>query len=480
MIRKKGMVRHIVELFSGTAINMLVGVLTTPIITRLVSPDAYGQLSIFNLYDSIIVMVFCLGLDQALIRFYYRDDSVEYRRSLIRNCAVFPCIILLIFGIAAILLFSLNIITFEMGLYAGISLLIYSFFQLLRRFSFIVLRLEYQSRVYSILHIVQKVVYVLCAVLLLQLIKGYDFLVLAWSTILSVLVVTVVSMLAKRMLWAPIGKSNNIVKGKELLRFGIPFILSMGLTTLFQGIDQFSLKYYCDFYEIGVYSSAMSIIHIFALVQTTFNAFWSPLATEHYQKNHNENKQFYVTANDYICIVMFFIGIGLVFFKDVFALLLGSDYRAAAYVIPCLIFNPIMLTVSETTAVGINISKKSYLHIITSLIACVVNIIGNMILVPILGGRGAAISTGISYIIFFIFRTLLSVKQYPVPYKIGKIGIMTAVLLAYTIYNTFFEFNIITILGGIVCLIVWLVVYKSEIISMIKNLKVLIRKKQVK
>lgn len=478
MTKKKNIMLHIMELFSGTVINMLVGVLTTPIITRLVSPDAYGQLSIFNLYDSIIVMVFCLGLDQALIRFYYRDTSVEYRRSLIRNCVYLPCIILAVFGVIALLLFFTDVLTFEMGLYGGLSLLVCSFFQLIRRFSFIVLRLEYQSRIYSVLHIVQKLVYVVSAVLLLQIISGYDFLVLAWSTVLSVLVVTVSSILSKKTLWAPTGEKHNAVKRNELLRFGLPFILSMGLTTLFQGIDQFSIKHFCDFYEIGIYSSAMSIIHIFALIQTTFNAFWNPLATEHYQNNHDSNKEFYVTANDYICIVMFLMGIGVVFAKDIFALLLGSDYRSAAYIIPCLVFSPIMQTISETTTIGINISKKSYLHIVVSLIACIVNIVGNTLLVPILGGRGAAISTGISYVIFFAFRTLFSVKQYPVSYKIWKISIMTVALLAYSVYNTFYDFDMITVFGGIICVFVWFILYKKEISSLLKDLMAFLKKKK--
>ena len=43
----------------------------------------YGQLSIFTLYATIAVMVLCLGLDQALVRFYYESDTLEYRRALL-------------------------------------------------------------------------------------------------------------------------------------------------------------------------------------------------------------------------------------------------------------------------------------------------------------------------------------------------------------------------------------------------------------
>ncbi len=467
---KGNTISHIVELFVGTFINVIIGVVTTPVITRLVSPHSYGQLSVFNLYENIIVLVFCLGLDQALIRFYYREDSLVYKKNLIRQCVFVPCLILIGIGGLAVVLCLNDLISFEFGLYGVILLVICSFVQLIRRFSFVVLRLEYRARTYSMLHIIQKIIYVVCAVCLLHFISNYDFEMLVWSTIISIFVVTVASIVSTKKLWFFVTKPQNIIRRKELFSFGIPFFFSMGLTTLFQAIDQLSIKYFCDFYETGIYSSAMSIIHIFALVQTTFNAFWGPLSTEHYQKNHDSNKYFYIKANDYVCIIMFFIGIILISFKDVLVFLLGSEYRLAVYIIPCLIFNPLMQTISETTSVGINYSKKSYLHIIVSLIACVVNIIGNICLVPVLGGRGAAISTGISYIVFFVFRTLFSARNFRVSFKYGKITIMSVVLMIYAIYNTFYRISIITVLGGVGCMSIWLYVYRNELADMMKEI----------
>lgn len=68
--------------------------------------------------------------------------------------------------------------------------------------------------------------------------------------------------------------------------------------------------------------------------------------------------------------------------------------------IPFLAFHPIMYTISEVTVGGLVFKKKSKIQVIVSVVPCVVNFIGNTILVPFYGGRGAAISTGISYILF--------------------------------------------------------------------------------
>lgn len=71
---------------------------------------------------------------------------------------------------------------------------------------------------------------------------------------------------------------------------------------------------------------------------------------------------------------------------------------------------PVMYTMSETTAVGIGFSRKTYYSIVVSAAACIVNIVCNFIFIPIWGGTGAAFATGISFIIFFWVRTLISRK----------------------------------------------------------------------
>ena len=220
----------------------------------------------------------------------------------------------------------------------------------------------------------------------------------------------------------------------------------MGITTIFQAIDKMSLNRYCSYEEVGIYSSAITLVHVFAIVQTTFAAIWSPMVVEHYEKEP-EDQTFYQKGFRTMSFVMFFIGSSLILCKDLFVLLLGEDYRGSAAMIPFLCLSPIMLTISDTTVIGITFSKKSYLQIIVSAVACAVNIAGNTLLVPIMGGVGAAISTGLSYIVFFAMRTILSNKYFPMKWGMGKFSLITLLFLAYAWYNTFHSFGMATVLG---------------------------------
>ena len=201
---------------------------------------------------------------------------------------------------------------------------------------------------------------------------------------------------------------------------------------------------------------------MFSIIQTTFNTLWAPMAVEHYTKK-KDDVSFYQKGNQIITVIMFFIGFTLILCKDVFSVLLGAKYREAAYILLFLIFNPIMYTISETTVNGLVFKKKSNMQVVVSLGACIVNLIGNTMLVPKFGCQGAAISTGLSYIVFFTLRTVLSNRYFYVDFHLKKFYFITALSIMYAFYNTFVKFNVGSIIGYIVCMVALVFLYRDTV-----------------
>ena len=464
MEKKQSFLKHFTIIGGGTVINMLLGLLTEPIITRLVDPKDNGKYSIFNMYSSIAVMVLCIGLDQALVRYYYEKDTDDYKRSLLSKCVLIPIICCLaVSGIVMFLSLS-GIVKFKFDpLIMGI-LCIFTLFQLIYRFSLLLVRLEYKSKLYSLLNIIHKLMYLGAVFPLIFLFKHDHVMVLVISTTIASFVCLFTSVTANKKLWrlSKKGEDSCQTTKKELMRYGYPYILSMGLATLFSAIDKISLDIYRTDSEVGVYTSAMTLVNVFAIIQTTFNTLWQPMSVEHYTKDP-EDKTFYQKGNQLITIVMFFIGLSLILFKDIFVYLLGSKYREAAMILPFLCFNPIMYTISETTVNGLVFKKKSMMQIVVSAGACATNIIGNIILVPRLGCKGAAISTGISYIVFFTLRTVLSNRYFYVDFKLGRFYILTFAAVLFSFYNTIFKFGILTVVGYVACVALLVVLYFDSV-----------------
>lgn len=472
---ESGFLNHLFRIGIGTVITVLIGLVTTPIITRIIEPSSYGQLSIFQTYTSISVMVLCLGLDQAFVRFFYDHEDIEYKRELFRFCFWVPLSVTIFFCsvfITCIRLFGLH---FEFDFFLTILLSINIVSSLLNHFALLVLRVTYQSSAYSVCNILYKLSNVLAVIILVKFVLKNDTYSLCIGVIIGFTISTVYAIVKSRQYWK-LGINEKRIKHINILKFGLPFILSMGITQLFEAMDKIALNYYCTYSDVGIYASAMSIINIFIIIQTSFNAVWGPRQVEEYV-NNPEDTTFIQTGNQIITVLMFFMGLSLIFAKDLFALLLGTKFREAASTLPFLIFNPIMYTISETTCSGIGISKKSYLNIIVGLGACTVNFLGNMILVPMIGTKGAAISTGISYFVFWALRTYFSNKYYYIDYKIHKFLFIAFVTMAYAVYNTFFDNLLISFLGYMGSLIFLFFFYKDYVLISIKLSKSFIMKR---
>lgn len=464
-MENKGFLKHFVIIGGGTFINLLLSLFTTPLITRMVDPVEYGQFSIFTMYSSMALIVFLLGMDQALLRFYYEKTSLEFKRALVFKCVGLPAVVTIATSVIVIVVAFGKLIAFEFTPIIMALLCVYTFVQVIYRFSLNVLRLEYNSKMFSMLNIIQKIGYIFFAVPLLYIAKSNYLLILVVATTAAAVVCLIVSVVYQKNIWniKQLDLQSCDISIKEILQYSLPLIVSMGITTLFQAIDKMSLNHYCTYTEVGIYSSTLSLVSIFAIVQSTFNTLWNPMATEHFIKNRDD-KSFYQKGNQIITVVMFFMGISLILCKDLFAFLLGEKYREAAYILPFLIFHPIMYTISETTVTGISFMKKSKMQILIAASACVTNIIGNTILVPRLGCKGAAISTGISYIVFFTMRTFISNKYFYVDFKLKKFYLLTVFVTAYAFYNTFVHFGIGAVIGYLVCLILLIVLYKDTIL----------------
>lgn len=454
-------VSHAASIGLGTLVNMLLGLIATPIITRLVAPIQYGQMSMFSMYANIGLMVLCLGLDQSLVRFYYDKNDLIYKQGLIKFCISIPSVATIITSFVLILISLIDSRLLEFHTNIIILLCIYIFVLIWNRMALLVLRVSYESKKYAFSNILHRLVYIVVAIVLLRKINKDQFVILIIANMVAMIIPTAYAVISARCLWN-LKNNYQIVNKKEVMLFGFPFILSMGLTTVFQACDKIAISRYCSYADVGIYSSAMTLISIFAIIQTTFNALWSPLQMEHYVQNPTDTN-FIRLGNKCMTVIMFFFGASLILGKDLFVFLLGEKYREAAYILPFLAFNPIMYTLSETTQGGIDFSKKSYFHIIVSAIACVTNIIGNILLVPILGCKGAAISTGVSYIVFFASRTVISKILYPVNYQLWKFWIVTLLMIIYAFYNTFFSFSWIAVFLYFILILLIAILYGKTI-----------------
>lgn len=77
----------------STWVNLVLGFLTVTITTRVLLPDVYGQVSIFNSITSVLMYILLLGMDGAYVRYYNELPAMILEAS----CFIKICFILLCF-----------------------------------------------------------------------------------------------------------------------------------------------------------------------------------------------------------------------------------------------------------------------------------------------------------------------------------------------------------------------------------------------
>ncbi|MBP3697548.1 MAG: oligosaccharide flippase family protein [Clostridia bacterium] len=476
--KEKSFLNDFFTLGVGTFLYLLVGVIGTPIITRLVDPIDYGKMSMITVYSGIGVLVCGLGLDQALARFFYQEENVDFKRKLLQFCCAIPLMFTAALGVLLFVFRNLSsALGYEMISLTELILLILNVVaQLLHRYGMLVLRLRYSTKMHSVVNIIQKASYIIVTVLFVCSTNIDHFLILAVSTIFSSFFAFFVEAIHERDVWKPVPVSSKPSLNKsELLKYSIPLMFSGGISMLFNSLDRLAINHFCTLSDVGVYASAMNLMAVFSVIKTSFNAIWMPSAVKHYEEKP-EDKRFYQQGNAFISALMIIFGAAVVLFKDLFVLLLGAEYHEASKIIPFLMFEPIMYTVSETTATGIVVQKKSAYQLAVAGISCLINFIGNTMLTPLLGPQGAAISTGISYIVFFALRTHLANKVFYVDYKLSRFGASTIALLIFAIYGSFHSFSIIQVAMFLAVTVITLLSYREYIPFAIRYGKQIVNK----
>ena len=444
----------------GGYINIIIGLLTVPVTTRMLSPEQYGIFSLINTIVNVIAAICYLGLDQGFIRFFY-DENEENRGKLLFESLLFPFVCSIIFSFG-ILFFQEKISIFILGREEVIIckiLILLIITVIINRFALLVIRMKQRGKLYSFLNVLIKIIEFF-SVLILYKFYGNSYKTMVFPFFISLFIVNFLSIFFERKMWLFTGKLKT--SKKELLCYSFPLSLAIALNWFFVSSDKIMIKFFSTINELGLYSGALKIISLLTIVQTGFTTFWTPVAYEHYTNDPNDTI-FFKKAADYLAIVFFGLGVGILITRNIIILLLGEKYHESIFIMPFLVFIPVMYLLSEVTMVGINFKKQTKYTFYIAVVVLFINFIGNMILVSYLGAKGAAISTGLSYILFFTLRTYFSNKLMKFGFDLKRIYLIIILLFIYALVLSFYNDICFNVLTGIILEMIILYIYFNPI-----------------
>jgi len=436
--------------FYGNFIVLLLGFVSLPLITRVMSNEEYGRTGMFTSAVTIIYIFAILGMDQAYIRYYYKE-GID-RRELLKRCTL-PAFGIVIFLCAVYAVFSRQANEFlfaDQGIELTIMVILYTVTSVFERFLFLDIRMSQNGKLYSNLNILSKVLYI-ALIIIFAITLGDDFRVVMLAMTISLFLVTL-GIGIRFLLQGKNAAAETTYKidQRELVKYGLPFILVLLMEWLLSSCDKWALRLWSGYGELGIYNSAMNIMSILLTFKVTFVAFWSPVAMEKYEGDTYENcRDFFKSAFEITRFFCILAGFGLILCRDIIVFILGEKYRSASGVIPFLTLMPVFSILFEITNQGIKFTKKNRYLNYASAVAIVCNIIGNAVLVPRYNSAGAALATGVTYVAYFAIGSYFSEKCYQVGYEGKKTFLYGALLIAYAFAVTFIDSTVISVAGGL-------------------------------
>lgn len=398
----------------GPIVGAVLSFITLPLITWYFSQTDVGRMAMLQVVVSFCTLLFTLGLDQAYVREFHETDN----KPALFKTTLLPGFVLLTLSISVLLLFgkSLSILLFEIdSILLSILIFIVILATFLSRFLSLILRMNEQGLAYSMSQMLPKLLLIIIigSYVLFSANKTITNLVLANVT--SIVFVCLIYAWNTRKVWlAGIKEKVDYQYLKELLKFGMPLIFGglafWGLTAT----DKILLKQLSSFEQLGLYSVAVSFAGAAAIFQSIFSTIWAPTVYKWAAVGGGLEKIYKVNRYVLLVVIILFCLAGL--FSWFVTFILPSNYNAVKWVlISCLGF-PLLYTLSETTVVGLGITRRSGFSMLAAFVAFLVNLLGNWWLIPTWGATGAAVSTCVSFWFFFFLRTEFAIYVWkPMP-----------------------------------------------------------------
>jgi O-antigen/teichoic acid export membrane protein len=220
--------------------------------------------------------------------------------------------------------------------------------------------------------------------------------------------------------------------------------------------SQIVIRHYSGEKILGIYLSANIFAGILGVVQYGFTNYWSVFMFENYSTNQSLIKR----VHDYVSVFAVLTLCAFVLMKDLLYLFIGPQFQASKPIFALVLTAPLFTMICETTAYGISIEKKAHLSLISYSLYFILNLLLAVVLVPIWGMLGAALSLMISAFINLIIQTIIGQRYYKSVETLKRTAYATGIIVLLAALNYRFDGNrIVTLCITAVIILVSLIVY---------------------
>ncbi|MBP3483465.1 MAG: oligosaccharide flippase family protein [Alistipes sp.] len=208
-----------------------------------------------------------------------------------------------------------------------------------------------------------------------------------------------------------------------IFAYSLPLLISGIAGTANEFIDRQLIKYLVPtaaMAQLGIYGAITKI----AVVMTLFTQMYRLAAEPFFLSNFKKEEfvEMNAAALKYYIIASMLIFLGISLFKELFALIVGSDFREGIFILP------VILGANVLSGVWLNLSfwykreERTELAVWVTFTGLIFTVLAGVLLIPRWGYYGAACGRFISEAAMVVVSFILNRRLFPTPYDLRRIA----------------------------------------------------------
>lgn len=381
-------------MFLTKILSLAVSFITTIFIARNLGPSNYGQLSYAISFVGLFSFIATMGLDQVLYRelVKYPDKRNQYLGSAF-IIKILSSLLAITSCLAMAMMFSQDDVSIVL-IFIISSSFVFNSFQIISTEFQAIVKAKYPSIISLI------IVTILNILKIFVIISGRGVIYLALVLLLeSILYAALYIIIYKQKLNKSITNwSFDKQKSLKLISDSWPIIFSSAFALIYARIDQVMIKNFIDSASVGIYDAAVRISEAWYFVPNIILTSLFPAIVGSKQKTNT----IYVNRLRSLFTILLILSMTValvvtIFSSTIIHIFYGNEFAGSSGVLKIYIWSSvIMTTIGLLNSYLLTENFKNVLFW-SSFIAMFINIVLNIILIPLHGISGAAWATLISY-----------------------------------------------------------------------------------
>lgn len=411
-------IRSLIIYLGGSVLNKAIPFILLPVLTKYLSPEEYGLLSIFQLMISISTAFVGMAVHTNISKNFFRYSKQQISL-MIGNILIILFLTTLIYFVIILNISFYHQVIFSVPSNWVTIIPMLSFMFMINTLNLTILRNQEKVYLFGLYEVINTAINMGATILLLVM-YHYGWYARAGGIIIAYTVFFIISLLhMNRNGFIVLRYDRDVIK--KILKLSVPLIPHVVGGIIISLSDRFFIEKMVSLEMVGIYSVGYMFGMVVVLFTDAFLKAWSPWFYK-MLSDTNSIKKIKIVKYSYLYILMtFFIAIGIsVIAQFIIPNVIDSRYAGAQiYVFWIAIGYAVHGVYKIFFPYLVHINKTSFLGIST-VIAAALNLIFNYFLIKYFGAIGAAYATVISFVISATLVFWYQNKHFKMPWLLNN------------------------------------------------------------